>query len=286
MIRVGRYDVFSVVNGWLRLDGGAMFGQVPKVLWEPGQDVDDMNRILMATRTLVAIDRDGGRVFLVDTGVGSKWEGDEAERYAIEDAGGSIEGALGIQGLGVADVTDVVITHAHFDHCGGLTVMGEGGVEVRFPGSRHWVHERQWSHARQPFDKDRASYLERDLAVLDDAGVLEIVRGEEPEGPADGVSWLVANGHTPGMLLPVFEDARRPLLFAGDMMPTSAHVPPLWVMAYDLNPLVTIEEKMKVLEMCRLGMVLAFPHDRSVGGAGVDPGAKRPRAGTPLDLDP
>lgn len=289
MIQVGRYEVFSVINGWIRLDGGAMFGVVPKILWQETEDVDDLNRILLATRTLVAVDREGSRVIIADTGVGSKWRTDEAGRYAVEDRPGALEEALGKHGLGAADVTDVIVTHAHFDHCGGLTEWDSepgGKVRVRFPGAHHWVHESHWMHAMSPFEKDAASFMARDFAPLEDAGVLEKVTGDDPRAPLEGISWFLSHGHTPYLMLPLIEDSRAPLLFTGDMIPTSAHLPPLWVMAYDLNPLVTIQEKKKLVEMCRLGLRLAFPHDRHMGGATVDTTGRKPKIGTPLDLDP
>ncbi len=289
MIRVGRFDVVSVVTGTIRLDGGAMFGVVPKVLWLETGDVDQANRILLAMRTLVAVDRAAGRTVLVDSGAGSKWTIDEAARYEILDREGSIEAALGRFGLGPENVTDVVITHAHFDHAGGLTVRpgtSGGDSRPRFPNARHWIHRLHWEHALAPLDRDRASFMGRDFASLDAAGVLAMVEGDDPPPPMDGLRWHLSHGHTPYMLLPLIDDPAGPLLFTGDMMPTSAHIPPLWVMAYDLHPLVTIEEKMRVLDLCRTrGLALAFPHDMGMGGATIDSSGKRPVMGHPLGLD-
>jgi len=270
MIQIGNYELSSVITGWCRLDGGAMFGVVPKVLWEKTEDVDEFNRILLAMRTLVAVDRKNKKVIISDTGAGGKWSEDEADRYAVRVIPNALQEAFKKMGLTESDVTDVVITHAHFDHCGGLTDwVDEPGknTKVRFENARHWVHAKQWEQAKNPTDRDKASYLRRDYEALEDAGVLEFVEGNEPAAPFEGVKWVVSCGHTPYMILPLFEDPAHPLLFAGDMIPTSSHIRPPWVMAYDLYPLITLKEKQQVMEGCRdKGLYLAFPHDRNVGG--------------------
>ncbi len=306
MLTVGRYRVFSVINGRFRLDGGAMFGVVPKVLWERKTEPDDLNRIPLVMRTLVAIDSQAHRVVLVDTGAGHKWPADEAERFAIEPYPDALTQALAPYGLTEADVTDVVVTHLHFDHNGGLTVAADlrvgrtrigngrparspaataGTTRLRFPRARHWIHERHWQHATHPTEKDRASFLERDLEALAGQGVLTFVTGEQPPPPFDGLRWHLSHGHTPYQLLPVFEGQAGDLLFVGDMIPTAHHLGTPWVMAYDLRPLVTIEEKGEVYARCsREGLVLAFPHDPQMGGSAVELAGNAPAVAKPLDL--
>ena len=192
MIRSGRYDIFSVVNGRLGLDGGAMFGVVPRGVWSRKAKPDELNRIQLAMRTLVAMDRDAGRVILVDTGAGHKWPAEEAERFAIQPDRQALARALAEHGLAETDVTDVVITHLHFDHNGGLTEWADqpgGPTRLRFPQARHWIHERHWSHANDPNPRDQASFLERDIHALPEPGVLTLVTGDEPEPPFEGLRW-------------------------------------------------------------------------------------------------
>ncbi|MCP4245554.1 MAG: MBL fold metallo-hydrolase [bacterium] len=277
-----------MINGRIGLDGGAMFGVVPKVLWERKTRPDDQNRIPLAMRTLVAVDAEAGRVILVDTGAGPKWPAEEADRFAIKPDPTTLGQALAVQGLTEADVTDVVITHLHFDHNGGLTEWADGSsssTRLRFPRARHWIHEKHWQHANSPTEKDRASFLERDLEALADAEVVTPVTGEEPDPPFDGLRWQLSHGHTPYQLLPVFEGTDRDLLFVGDMIPTANHLPVPWVMAYDLEPLVTIAEKARTLRCCtEKGLALAFPHDTDLGGVTVELVKNKPIIGQRLEL--
>ncbi len=289
MIRIGEYDLISVVTGSVRLDGGAMFGVVPRVLWAPHEDVDDQNRILLATRTLVAVSKDRRQVILIDTGAGTKWTENEGARFDVRYDADAIGRSLDEQfGLTPAQVTDIIVTHLHFDHNGGLTEWTDqagGDTRVCFPGARHWIHLRQWDHAREPNDKDRASFLPRDFEALESAPNLSVVDGDTPDAPWPGVRFLVSDGHTPGQLLPVFLGDPYGLIFTGDMFPTSSHLRVPWVMAYDLEPLITIEEKKRVLQTCReRGARLAFPHDHRLGGGEIDFARDRPFVARPLSL--
>ncbi len=293
MLKIDPFEIVSVVNGTIRLDGGAMFGVVPKVLWAGATDVDDLNRILLATRTLIAVDRAAGRVILVDTGCGTKWTSGQAERFAITCGTDAISGALGKLGLGVADVTDVVITHLHFDHNGGLTDWKDepgGETVLRYPQATHWVHQRHWEHAHAPFVKDRASFLRHDFEALGQSGMLRFVESEGSgwlDGPIDGLGWFVSSGHTPFQLHPVFGAGEQKLLFAGDIVPTSQHLRLGWLMAYDVRPLATIDEKKVIYERCLgEGLFLAFPHDPQSGGVEVGGTVERIEVIRTLPLEP
>lgn len=289
MITIAGFDILSVQTGTFRLDGGAMFGVVPKVLWAPREDVDDHNRILLATRTLLAVAHDRKHVILVDTGTGTKWEDKAAQRFAIRNDASAIAAVLDADfGLTLCDVTDVVVTHLHFDHNGGLTEWVDepgGQTQPCFPGARHWIHRRHWDHVQNPTDKDRASFLSRDYEQLERLRLLHFVDGDEPESPWEGIRWFVSEGHTPAQLLPIFEDDRSALMFTGDVFPTSSHLRPPWVMAYDNEPLKTLAEKKRILGWCREhGLRLAFPHDHRLAAAELDFANDRPLVACPLDL--
>ena len=275
MIHLGRWEIESIVCGRFRLDGGAMFGVVPKTLWERGADVDDQNRVLLANRALIAWHKASGRILIADTGTGTKWNSVDAERYAIESTPNAIDDALEKRGASADDVTDVIVTHLHFDHCGGMTVWADepgGPTRLRFPKARHWVHRRHWEHAHRPTLRDRASFLAIDFDVLGQSNTLEFVDGDQPNSSIDDIEWMISNGHTPAQLLPRFlggEDAN--LLFVGDMVPTAPHLPLPWVMAYDLHPLTTLAEREATYEQCRReGLRLAFPHDPEHGVVAVE----------------
>lgn len=288
MLKIEPFELYSVVTGSVRLDGGAMFGVVPKVLWEKVTDVDSLNRIPLATRTLLAVNRARKEVVLVDTGCGTKWAPKQAERYAITYNADAISDKLKEIGLTPEDVTDVVVTHLHFDHNGGLTYWYDdpgGRTCLCYPRARHWVHRAHWEHALQPHVKDRASFLREDYEALADEGVLCLVDGQDPDPPLEGVTWFVSNGHTPGHLHPVFGSGPDRLIFIGDIAPTVAHLRLGWLMAFDVAPLTTIAEKQVIFGRClEEGLLLAFPHDPKIGGVSIDGTVDRPIVAKTLPL--
>lgn len=279
-----------MITGRLRLDGGAMFGVVPKTLWSHKAEADELNRISLATRTLLAVDRSRGRVLIADTGCGSKWTREMRDRFAIEFDEDAIARALSSFGLGPDAVTDVIITHLHFDHAGGLTKWRDrrdGPTELVFPGAKHWVHREHWAHAHDPTPKDLANFVRADFAGLADSDALCLIEGDAPTCPIDDVEWLITHGHTPYQLHPVLGSGDERLLFLADTIPTIAHLSLPWNMAYDNQPLVTIQEKQAILQRCtRQNLLLAFPHDPEVGGVAVDASTGRAIVTRTLDLDP
>ena len=276
----GRYDVRSMETGRLRLDGGAMFGVVPRVMWEKVASPDEMGRIQLYMRSLLVRDRRAGRVILVDTGAGTKWSPKEIERYGLEVAGDGLGAGLASAGLREEDVTDILITHLHFDHNGGLTRWADQDREQavpRFPRARVWVHRKHWDHAVSPSEKDRASFMQRDFGPVLEAGLVETLEGDPPASPFEGISLQLVHGHTPGQMLPRFVGDGRELLYTGDLIPMFTHLPVSWVMAYDVEPLRTIVEKKLVLRDCaERNLLLAPAHDPGAACGAVDMDGKRP----------
>ena len=260
-MRIGRYQVSAVETGRFALDGGAMFGVVPKTLWEKQIPADDKNRIPMALRTLLIEEVGGTRKILVDTGMGSKWSDKMAAIYAVDHSQLTLEKSLQQKGLTTDDITDVLLTHFHFDHAGGATRRDERGKLVpSFARARYWVQRRNLELARAPSEKDRASYLTENFTPLLEHGVLQFLDGPGPW--AEGIELVLSDGHTLGMQLPRVFGPEGSVIYCADLIPTAAHVPVPWVMAYDNQPVLTIQEKKPLLAQAHeQGWVLFFEHD-------------------------
>ncbi len=272
-MQIGRWDVRSLDFGRFRLDGGAMFGVVPRVVWEREAPPDALNRIELALRCLLL--RDGVRTVLVDCGVGDKDGPLFREMFALDDAGRSLCELLAEQGLGPADVTDLVLTHLHFDHAGGaVRLEGDRGVPA-LPNARIHLQRRQWEWAQQPTLRDRASYLKENLELLRE---LDLHLLEGPSELFPGLSLRVVDGHTPGMQLVELDGEAGPgLVHCADLVPTAAHLPLPWVMGYDLFPLSVVEEKQALYQSHGDGSSwLVFEHDPRLAAARVDTRGRRP----------
>lgn len=260
-MRVGRYEISSIVDARFAVDGGAMFGIVPRSTWEREFPPDGRNRVGLAARCLVAVDRGAAKVVLVGTGLGDRWDAGAVERLGLERAGAGLD--AGLAGLGVCrqDVTDVVLTHLHLDHAGGVVRRGPAGaLELSFPRARHHVQRRAWQAAHAPSDKEAFLYRAEDFELLGHSNLLHLVEGDASILPE--VALVASEGHTAGLQLPRFEGGGAHLTWCGDVIPTHAHLRPAWVAAYDVLPVTTIEEKKVLLaEALEDDGVLAFEHD-------------------------
>ncbi len=263
------------------LDGGAMFGIIPRPLWERTNPADEQNRIDMACRCLLVEYAD--RTVLVDTGIGSKWSDKERGIYKIHDQDLSLTDALAARDLAPDDIDEVVLTHLHFDHAGGVSEFGADQTTVRatFPNARHWVQRRNWSWANSPSARDGGSYRKVDFRFFeadDEAPELTLVDGIAEILP--GIEVLPVHGHTFGMQLVKITTDRHTFVYLADLIPTTSHMRDPYVMGYDLQPLVTVEEKREILyEASRHDWILLFEHDPKTGMARVEIDERgRPRA--------
>jgi glyoxylase-like metal-dependent hydrolase (beta-lactamase superfamily II) len=262
MLELGRYRLASVLEGTFALDGGAMFGIVPKPLWEKQIPADDRNRIRLAARCLLVVDTQSPRRILVDDGMGQKWDAKRMDIYAIDNRGG-IEQALASHGFGREDITDVVLTHLHFDHAGGTTRQGSRGLELTFPNATYHLQRRNWQWAHAPTEKDAGSYRAENFELLHHTNRLHLLEGEGELFP--DFELIVSEGHTAGEQLPRIHGGGTHLTFCGDVIPTRAHIHVSWVMSYDLFPLTTIEEKKMILaQALEEDGILFFEHDPNV----------------------
>lgn len=240
MPQIGPYTLYSIETGRFGLDGGAMFGIVPKPLWESRIAPDEKNRIRLHMRCLLLEGRE--RLILIDTGIGDLFSGTKYEDiYAVDHAYATLEGGLAEHGFSVEEVTDVILTHLHFDHCGGATRQTDDGRAVRFPNATYHVQREHWEWAQDPNPKERGSFLERALAPLDASGQLDLVDGEKTIFP--GIDVECVHGHTQAQQIVKIEDDDSTLVYVADLLPTIHHLAPTWTMAYDVRPLRTIDEK-------------------------------------------
>ncbi|HEY3215707.1 MAG TPA: MBL fold metallo-hydrolase [Candidatus Eisenbacteria bacterium] len=256
-LELGRWRVHSLETGYLWLDGGSMFGSVPKPLWSKLQPPDVRNRIRLAMRCLLL---EGERRILVDDGVGDKFDPKLQDIYRVEHQEHTLERSLAAIGLAVDDVTDVVLTHLHFDHAGGSTRRDGGRLVPRLPRARYHLQRRNLENARQPNPRERASYMAENFEPLVEAGVLDLWDG--PLEPWPGVEILTAEGHTRGQQLVRVAGAEGALYFLADLIPTSSHVRIPFVMGYDVAAIETMAEKRALLARASAeGAWVCLEHD-------------------------
>lgn len=266
-LKIGPYEVCPVPTGIFGLDGGAMFGTVPKVLWEKTNPPDAANRIEMEARALLL--KSPGCNILIDTGNGSDFilkYGDKLgskfkTMYNISEDGPSLLKSLKAHGLEAKDIHHVVLTHLHFDHAGGATTEIAGQLAPTFPNAKYWVQKSNIETARQPNLRERASYYPANFEPLAASGVLTLLDGDTKDF-LPGLSALVSHGHTQGQQMIKVTDGKVTLLYCGDVVPTSTHVKIPWLMGYDLHPLTLMEEKQKYLaQAADQSWYLFFEHD-------------------------
>jgi len=265
-LKVGALTVHAVQAGGQKLDGGAMFGVVPKPLWEKRIGADERNRIQLGMRFLL-IEHPSGPI-LVDTGAGNKENEKFKDIYGIENQGRNqltmLEDALAEVGVRPSDIVLVINTHLHFDHAGGNTRLGSNGsVEISFPNATYIIKRGEYEYATHPNERTAASYFDRNYTPIEAAGKVEFVSREKEV--VKGIRVIPTPGHTPFHQSVLIESAGERAFFLGDLVPTHAHLPLPWIMGYDVEPLVTLETKRRILKQAvDENWLVIFEHDAAI----------------------
>jgi glyoxylase-like metal-dependent hydrolase (beta-lactamase superfamily II) len=259
-------QLYSIDTGNFKLDGGAMFGVVPKSIWNKLNPADENNLCTWALRCLLVID--GDRKILIDTGMGNKQDPKFFSHYQPSNTV-TLQDALYKINLSVTDITDVLLTHLHFDHVGGAIEVQNEQFKTVFPNATYWVTEPQWNLAMNPNKREKASFLKENLEPLKASGQLKLIKVPPYQGKelqeihfSENITCIIVNGHTQCMLLPKIKIEDKTLVYMADLLPSVGHIPLPYVMGYDMQPLVTLTEKELFLqEAIKNNYTLFFEHD-------------------------
>ena len=253
-----------IETGYFKLDGGAMFGVVPKTLWSRTNPADSLNRIDLAARSLLI--EDGNRLILIDAGMGNKQE-DRFFRHFGLYGNDSLDESIKKAGFARTDITDVFLTHLHFDHCGGAVRWNENktAYELSFPNARYWSNKQHWEWAVNPNEREKASFLSENMIPIQKSGQLCFIETPKTSFASDcglGFGVLFVNGHTEKQMIPHISYRGKTLVFMADLLPTAGHLPLPYIMGYDVRPLQTLEEKKRFLSRAAdENFVLFMQHD-------------------------
>jgi glyoxylase-like metal-dependent hydrolase (beta-lactamase superfamily II) len=261
--------LYSINTGYFKLDGGAMFGVVPKVMWNKLNPADDNNLCSWAMRCLLI--EDGNRLILIDNGIGDKQDEKFLGHYYLH-GDDTLDTSLAKHGFSKDDVTDVILTHLHFDHCGG-SIKREGDKLVpAFKNAIFWSNEQHWEWATKPNDREKASFLKENILPIEESGQLKFILPGETQFHQlssssfnENISLRFVSGHTESMMLPQISYKGKTIVYMADLLPAAAHIPIPYVMAYDMFPLTTLNEKKSFLtEAVANDYILFFEHDPKI----------------------
>lgn len=284
-VQKGKFSFFTIETGRFSLDGGAMFGVVPKTMWSKKIESDEKNRIPMAMRCLLVHSSETDRLYLIDNGAGTKFDEKMSAIYGLYYDEGTLESSLAEHGFSVDDITDMIFTHLHFDHCGGSTAFNEDGeAEIVFKNATHWVSRKQWVNANTANEREKASFLPENIEPLRQSRKLKLIT--ENHEFEKGFTIEMVNGHTKGQILPCFDTDNFKMVYGADLLPTHAHIPLPWIMGYDLYPVDTLSEKKKLLEKwSNEGRYLYLEHDAEHEIVTIEKKDDRYSAGKSLTLN-
>ncbi|MDX2049486.1 MAG: MBL fold metallo-hydrolase [Chitinophagaceae bacterium] len=272
-------NLYTINTGYFKLDGGAMFGVVPKTIWNKLNPADENNLCTWALRCLLI--EDGKRLILVDNGIGDKQDAKFFSHYYLH-SDDTLEKSLAAHGFTADDITDVFLTHLHFDHCGGSIKRHGDKLVPAFKNAVYWSNERHWKWATEPNEREKASFLKENILPIKESGQLKFINdpynrpdlpdgfiflnGALPSSPfTDKISVRFVNGHTDAMMLPQINYKGKTIVFMADLLPATAHIPLPYVMAYDMFPLTTLMEKKLFLnEALEKDYILFFEHDARI----------------------
>ena len=252
-------NLYTIDTGYFKLDGGAMFGVVPKVLWSKSNPPDKNNLCSWAMRSLLV--EDGDRLILIDNGIGDKQDNSFLRHYHLH-GDVDLNSSLNRYGFSTDEITDVFLTHLHFDHCGGSVRWNKdkSGFQMAFKNAKYWTNRDHWSWAIRPNSREKASFLKENIIPIQESGQLNFV---EDEGVLfDNFSTIFVNGHTEAQMIPHISYKGKTIVFMADLLPSTGHIPLPYVMGYDTRPLLTLDEKEKFLNLAAdREYILFLEHD-------------------------
>ncbi|HSV12325.1 MAG TPA: MBL fold metallo-hydrolase [Hanamia sp.] len=254
--------LYSINAGHFKLDGGAMFGVVPKSMWEKLNPPDENNMCNWAMRCMLI--QDEGRLILIDNGMGNKQDEKFFGHYFL-NGDDTLEKSLAKYGFSKEDITDVFLTHLHFDHCGGSIERAEDKLVPAFKNATYWSNEKHWKWATEPNDREKASFLKENILPIKESGKLKFIETKEGIEFTKNINLRFVNGHTESMMLPQIKYKDKTIIYMADLLPSVAHIPIPYVMAYDTRPLETLKEKKSFLtEALKKDFILFFEHDPEI----------------------
>ena len=249
----------TINTGFFKLDGGAMFGVVPKSIWQKLNPADENNMCTWAMRCLLI--EEGNRLILVDTGMGDKQDAKFFGHYYLS-GDDTLEKSLNKIGFSRDDITDVFLTHLHFDHCGGAIIREGDKLVPAFKNATYWSNEKHWQWAVNPNEREKASFLKENIIPIQESGRLQLIDTRDGVAFSENITIRFAYGHTEAMMLPQIRYKDKTIVYMADLLPSTGHIPLPYVMAYDMFPLQTLKEKRSFLEeACQNNYILYFEHD-------------------------